>query len=280
MILFLNILKFIGFLLLICLILILFIVIFILFIPIKYSIFAEKYDTIKVNAKIACLFNIIKYEYIYKDNNQTYSLKIFGFELKERKKKKEKKKLFKNKKQKDVQRNSDNKISENIEDNIYKDKKIDSVKNNSYNNKIHNKNKKKKEKNLKEKKLKEKNNVSLKERYLYLKNYPDKKKIFNITKKLISRLFHAVKYKKLNLEIKFGFNDPYLTGYVLGLFSSISYFLPFYFNVKGDFEKEIINFKVETKGIFNLCSILLPILVFVLSKPIWKIIRKKDIINE
>lgn len=280
MILFLNILKFIGFLLLICLILILFIVIFILFIPIKYSIFAEKYDTIEVNAKIACLFNIIKYEYIYKDNNQTYSLKIFGFELKERKKKKEKKKLFKNKNQKDVQTNSDNKISENIEDNIYKDKKIDSVKNNSYNNKIHNKNKKKKEKNLKEKKLKEKNNVSLKERYLYLKNYPDKKKIFNITKKLISRLFHAVKYKKLNLEIKFGFNDPYLTGYVLGLFSFISYFLPFYFNVKGEFEKEIINFKVETKGIFNLCSILLPILVFVLSKPIWKIIRKKDIINE
>lgn len=103
------ILKIIGIVLGVLLALLLLLLGIILFVPIRYRIYASKYDTIKVKAKVSYLCKIISFRFRYYSDEETYSycLRIFGYPFidsnrppKEKKVKKEKVKKIKSNKRK------------------------------------------------------------------------------------------------------------------------------------------------------------------------------------
>lgn len=75
------ILKIIGIVLGVLLALLLFLLGIILFVPIRYRIYASKYDTIKVKAKVSYLCKIVSFRFRYYSDEERYSycLRIFGY---------------------------------------------------------------------------------------------------------------------------------------------------------------------------------------------------------
>ena len=81
-----------------------------------------------------------------------------------------------------------------------------------------------------------------------------------------------IKFDIKKLRFVFGFEDPSLTGKVLGVLYSLG--IPFLkgVNINADFEKAILETDVNIKGKTNLFFVLLPILKFILNKNVRNII--------
>ena len=77
------ILKIIGIVLGVLLALFLFLVGIILFVPVRYRVYASKYDTIQVKARVSWLLRIVSLRFRYYSEEETYwyCLRIFGFTL-------------------------------------------------------------------------------------------------------------------------------------------------------------------------------------------------------
>lgn len=77
------ILKIIGIVLGVLLALFLFLVGIILFVPVRYRVYASKYDTIQVKARVSWLLRIVSLRFRYYSEEETYwyCLRIFGFAL-------------------------------------------------------------------------------------------------------------------------------------------------------------------------------------------------------
>ena len=93
-----------------------------------------------------------------------------------------------------------------------------------------------------------------------------------------------IKYKtvikaKIKINIDYGLNEPFKTGSICGIISTIIPFLPKKYikdiNIMPDFEKEIFLADVKIKCKTSLIKILLPIIIFISKKSIRKIIFGK-----
>ena len=110
-----------------------------------------------------------------------------------------------------------------------------------------------------------------------IKNYPDAGLIAEHSKTLLRQMFLAINPKKFNGDILFGFDDPSTTGMVLGAgYVCLSIFkLNGKIKLNTDFEKQILNLKINAKGKILLFSLLLPITQFIFSRHIWKLVKPK-----
>ena len=143
----------------------------------------------------------------------------------------------------------------------------------------------KKEDYTKKTKLKDKlENIKVKinniiEKIKFIINYPNKKEIINASIVLIKKLLKAIKFKKIKINVDYGLDDPFKTGNICGIISSIIPFMPKKYikniNIMPNFNKEIFLADLEIKFSTSLFKILLPIIIFVLKKPIRKIIFSK-----
>ena len=112
--------------------------------------------------------------------------------------------------------------------------------------------------------------------FLYIKNHPDRNRIIKLTLRLLRRLWRHLEPSAYEMEILFGLEDPSQTGMLLGAISAVKPLAPFagQLRVVGDFDKKTFYAKGRLKGWFTLWGILWPLCLYVLSRPIWRIIKK------
>lgn len=111
------------------------------------------------------------------------------------------------------------------------------------------------------------------ERLRFVLNYPNKKEIFDYTMACLKKLLTALKPKKLDVRAEIGFDDPAMTGYIIGLMYAIKPISFIKIDIIGDFEKAVMKFTVSAKGKVKLWSLLYPLVRYALKKPIWEIIK-------
>ena len=275
-----SILKIIGIILLIILALILLILLVLFFASIKFESTAEINKEIKFLINVKYLFGIVAYNY----NNKTSEsiLKIFGVRIKSKEKiDKPIKNDFNQEnieqqiaKQHNIDQHNSKQQNTNIEKDISK-KSPKSNKSNSKNDrKLENISKSKSE--IKNKKTNFKFSNLFEN---FNDNYDNLKEIIKLIKKLIKRLLNSIKIKKLNVDFEYGIGEPYETGIICAIISS---FLPIFsskhiknIKLKPNFEEKIFIGNLHIKMKTNIFKIILPILIFILKKPIRKIIFRK-----
>lgn len=249
--------------------LILFIICIILFSNINLKIIANNNDNDKIYYFIKISYILGLFIYIFDNEKNINCFKILGINIRKNKKikvDKENKNLSSN--EEDFEKNNieKSKINENIYIHINEKDKENIEDNTDDTNINNNKN--------------NKNNI--KESLFNLKkilNYPNKKEIISSTILLIKRLIKCIKFKKIKINIDYGLNEPFKTGSICGIISTIIPFLPKKYikdiNIMPDFEKEIFLADVKIKCKTSLIKILLPIIIFISKKSIRKIIFGK-----
>ena len=265
------ILEFIGITLLIILGILLFLIILVLFGAIRYYIFVEKKENLTVNIKISFI-RIIKFVLLLNDNENTHYFKILFFKFFKKKLHNEPKNIEKTEElKKDVFEITENIEIEETEEFFQGTKAVDGTEKETKTETLEFDDKENIEK---------ENNIFLKvkniyDKFIYFKNYPDKKDILKYTLTFIKEIFFAIKPKKFDIDILIGFDDPADTGKFLGFIAIISEFLPFGIYSEGDFEKEIFEGNLETNGKTNVFKVGKPILKFIRKEPIWNIIKNR-----
>ena len=107
-----------------------------------------------------------------------------------------------------------------------------------------------------------------------IKSYPHKKAIFMATLNLLKDLLSTIKPKRVQIRCLFGMSNPFDTGITLAAISTIRPFVNAdQISIEADFENEIFEIDIDAKGWFNLLSILLPVIRYIRTKPIWVIIK-------
>jgi len=100
--------------------------------------------------------------------------------------------------------------------------------------------------------------------------YPYKKTFINKTILVLKRLTKAIMPNNIDMECCFGFDDPCLTGLLLGaahaLFSPSRLYKFMYINA--DFEKKYLYLKCNMDGKIRLWSLLWPSVAYVVCKPV------------
>lgn len=86
-----------------------------------------------------------------------------------------------------------------------------------------------------------------------------------------------LKPKKLEITLQFGFEDPSLTGKILGAICMLYPFFEKHIDVTPDFENQVLKGKVYIKGCIRLVYVLIVILNMVLDKNVR--ITVKDVIK-
>jgi hypothetical protein len=112
---------------------------------------------------------------------------------------------------------------------------------------------------------------SLKENWDKFKSYPYKGMLISDTKLLMKRLIKPLKPKEFNLKCSFGFDDPSITGSVLGAAHAVCgiYGLYDHVSITADFEKKYLSYESQVIGKIRLWSLTWPFVVYSFSKPIW-----------
>lgn len=93
------------------------------------------------------------------------------------------------------------------------------------------------------------------------------------TWKLLIRLIKNLGFKKLELNGIIGFNNPADTGKALGAIAVVNTFLPLNVNIAGNFKNKELTGDFNIKGRTNLWLILFPIVKYVLTKPVWPVVK-------
>lgn len=105
-------------------------------------------------------------------------------------------------------------------------------------------------------------------------DYPDRKIMVKKTIILLKRLLQPVKPSKFKLTGEVGFGSPDITGKFLAAESVFASFTRLQINIKGNFNRKCVDLNYSANGSFCLFSLLWPVVLYVFSKPIWKIIWK------
>ena len=265
------ILKFIGIALIFLIIALIFLLLVLLFGGIRYYVFIEKKERVCVRVRVSFI-KIIKFVFsIDEDINKRYiKILFFKFFNGGNFKAKQDKIKYDDKFNKNIfDEKNCNKYDENKE---FSDEKIFDDEKDLKNSEL------KKEKNYYGgKKL---NNIfftvkNIYNRFLHLKNYPEKDKIIRYTFNFIKELFLADKPKKFKADLLVGFDDPSSTGKFIGLMAIISELLPFSICFFGDFENEVFQGNMEMKGRTNVFKICIPTLRYIFKAPVWKLIKNR-----
>lgn len=110
----------------------------------------------------------------------------------------------------------------------------------------------------------------------YVQNFNDKYSINDLISaslKLLLKLIKNLGFKIFEINGAIGFDDPSTTGQVIGVIAVVREFLPFSVNVCGNFDESQLTGDFNIKGRTNLWQILFPILVYVLTKPVWPLVK-------
>lgn len=114
------------------------------------------------------------------------------------------------------------------------------------------------------------------EKIKFIQKFNDKYSINSLisaTWRLLKRLIKNLGFKKFELNGIIGFDDPADTGQALGAIAVVKTFLPFSVNIGGNFENKELSGNFNIKGRTNLWLILFPILKYVLTKPVWRVVK-------
>ena len=304
----LTVLKVIGIILLLILGLVLVLFLTVLFVPVRYKSngdFEKLEDSFacNVSANISWLLHIVSVNFILKNNNTDFKIKIFGIDIlskkngeKEKaqtkiaKKQKDKKQVKQSKNIEQVKKNSDtpiddvvnqNTVNQNTENHV---KEYGRISQNDLSKKQSKDEYKEKKSDIQSKKTgqtSDKKNVfekiknicdkirnvnSVKNSFIaYLKRDESKKAIKEI-KNIILKVLKHILPGKLKARVRFGFEDPATTGDVLAVASVFYGIYGNKLNLEPEFEKEILEGEYSLKGrirIFNLLIVA------------WKIYRNK-----
>ena len=110
----------------------------------------------------------------------------------------------------------------------------------------------------------------------YVQNFNDKYSINDLISaslKLLLKLIKNLGFKIFEINGAIGFDDPSTIGQVVGVIAVVREFLPFSVNVCGNFDESQLTGNFNIKGRTNLWQILFPILVYVLTKPVWPLVK-------
>jgi hypothetical protein len=99
-------------------------------------------------------------------------------------------------------------------------------------------------------------------------------KLYKPIKRFFKRFFKAMGVKTAVVDATFGFDDPSLTGVVLGGCSALSVFLPIKLRLSGYFEGSFLEGNAKLKGKTCLLALVVPIIRLVFEKPVWNILTK------
>lgn len=259
----LAILKIIGMILLWIFLLLLLILAIALFVSFRYNVKVDKDSELLVDVKVSWLFKIIRAHITIIDGEQKISLKALWFDLPGKNKRRERRP------RRSAKIVSEHKTTEEEEKKpepgVFEEEKA--------------------HKKIKEPKTKEKKPSlwerihSIKDKINYVLNYPDRKKIQEYTLKLLGDELKALRPKYFELSGTIGFDDPSVTGKVIGLVSigqGLCTCRPKWARIiiRGNFEKSILEARMRMKGKISLWIIIFPLIKYIFKKPIWKIVKK------
>ncbi len=288
---FLAILEFIGIALLVILGILIVLICLILFGGIRYYLFFEKKDSLYVDIKISFLW-FMKFVYVYnpEDEKRQRFLKVFFFKFFDRNAKKKDKKTKNKKKEKLVSENdtSSKEVdlsffeNENVDNNSSCDNvnDIDGLKTDKVDfqtDKQHNVDEETENSSSSSYDMNKFINI-VKNIFVRIKafvKYPQKGDIIKYSIEYLKALILAINPKKFELCGVIGLGDPASTGQFIGFISIISEFLPFETYISGDFENEVFEGSVITKGKTNVFKIAYPTLKYIFKEPIWRILKEK-----
>lgn len=106
-----------------------------------------------------------------------------------------------------------------------------------------------------------------------LKKYPYKVDLIKETYNFMKKLIIYILPNDYQIYWEFGLEDPSETGYVLGIISMITPFLGDDVHIKGNFQEEIMEGRIQATGKIQIGVILKKIVVFIWSLPVRKLIK-------
>lgn len=93
------------------------------------------------------------------------------------------------------------------------------------------------------------------------------------TWRLLIKLIKNLGFKRLELNGIIGFESPDDTGKALGAIAVVKTFLPLSVNIDGNFEGKELTGEFNIKGRTSLWRILFPIAKYILTKPVWPLVK-------
>lgn len=308
----LEVLKWIGILLLFLLGILLVFLLLVLFSPIRYEAEGEKKQDMKGWVKIDWIFRIIRFSLSFTASEGIrYSAKVLTFSLldsemepKPKKEKRRKKQLEPVKKpepekteqttpiEQKISSEKTEKESKKIEKRkvsmeMQKERKMaDQEKKSSESQQKEEKppvirkikmtqqiqEEKPKEENFSDSSEEEQKKEKLNKDYFLKMSMEEKKKLFTITKRLVCRIGKSVFPKKIRADLEFGTGDPALTGEILGAASVAQIMMNEECRIKANFHHAMIEGELWIRGRVFLASLGFEVIRFILEKPIRKII--------
>jgi len=296
-------LKVIGIILLIVLLLILFLLTIVVSTPIKYKIKVEKIDQLVAIVRITYLFGLFMMIFKYDDSILKYKMKIFfkkynkslnlkGEEkdIKNDSKPTEDKKPSKDIKPKQYKKTVEDKQDEKLEKEMkkeikeeIKDKKIEKeIKSKKDKN---NKNPKKDKKDIKTKKTKKtkkpkkdkkpKKETNLIEKINKIRDFSYIDNVIENLKIFLKKLLKHILPRKVSVVGQIGRENPDQTGQIFGILGIINGFSGenIKINIKGNFEKEILEGKLYAEGKIRICYLLYISVILLIKKSTRRFIK-------
>jgi len=132
----------------------------------------------------------------------------------------------------------------------------------------------------KKKPPKEDRSKNLFQTFIRIMKHPERGIITEKTALLLKRLCRPFKPKVFHLSGEAGFTDPCATGKFIAAEALFVGFTGFNVNIKGNFERQCFNIDFKAAGSLMLFSLTWPLMIYIFSKPIWKIVRSYFSRNE
>ena len=268
----LTILKIIGITVLSVLASILLLIVIILLVPIRYKLYAKYDDELIVNGEVSFLLRLFKVKFDVKNGESVMDIRypfvklIEKIKIKRENKSKKKKhggedskaeeqpetvniEELKSNENEGIQRADEGNTAESKETEDIKDKKKKKVKT--------------KNKKVKKEKINIRDMVNtVKEQYTQYQGDV----VIKLCWELLGKILRALKPKKFKCQMVIGFEDPSVTGMVLGGISMVNAFVPIDIKVRGNFEEEELSGELETSGKVSVISLIVPIISFIFKK--------------
>ena len=111
-------------------------------------------------------------------------------------------------------------------------------------------------------------------RIIYYYDEYEVKKLFDPVNRFLRRFLKALGLSKMKADITFGFDDPALTGMVLGGGVAAAAFMPFDIDLDGYFDGQYLDGKAYLKGKTCALRLIIPFVRAIVEKPVWNVIMK------
>lgn len=285
---FLMILKVIGIVLLTILLLILFLIGLILFVPVHYSVKGTIDNNFEAEGKICWLFSILKYSFLFQENEFDGTFRIFGIRIHK------KEAVTEEELEEDVTDEAEDAASDAIRAmELEQTDRKEPARKTSDNASEQKKASSRRKKTSRERKKKDENFFlrikqkykDTKDKFLALKNIVTDKKNQYVVKKIWKELLYLLKhfgFRKIKTNLTFSLADPALTGQVLGIICMMPFLYQYEFGLYPDFESEQYYLKgtYDIRGRIRIVHILLTVIRLLLDKQvrtfITKLLNNKD----